>query len=441
MRFAPRTLFGRNLLLIVALVAIAQLGFALAFSYQVQRPRLERYLDYIGVQVNSLATALGQLEDPQRQAFIDAVNASGHSAVAIVADGEPDQPRNSERVLRYLIDRMRERHPDRRVGYTRDDERRLWIELDQHAGRTDWLVLRIGELLPDFPSVLIAGSLITALIAVTGAALIQRRITQPLRDLERAAGDVADGRHPQPVPDGGSDELAIVARSFNRMAANLQRVEQERAVMLAGISHDLRTPLTKLWLGLEMLGPDTDPALMRNMTGSIEAADRIIDQFIDYARGLDAEAIVEADLDALVARIASSAGDVRLTTGGLTRFGFRPIAIERAVTNLVENARRHASEVELRTRSEPDFAIVEVLDRGPGIPADRLDEVRQPFRRLDDSRGSSVAGAGLGLAIVDRIAALHAGRFDLENRPGGGLVARLTLPINAPGRESRFPMH
>ncbi len=425
----PRTLFGRNLLLIVALVAIAQASFALAFVLQVQRPRLERYVEYVAVVATSFGNAIDRLAPADRQAFIDSTNASARGGLAIERAGAPVPAGRRERLLRYLQERITQRLPDREIGFTELPDRRLWVSLGARDGHTTWLVLRIGDLAPDVPTVLVASSLMTALISVIGAALIQRRITRPLRDLERAAGEVASGRHPAPVPDEGTDELATVAKSFNRMAEHLSRIERERALMLAGISHDLRTPLTKLWLGLEMLGPEVDASLREQMVGSIEAANRIIDQFIGYARGLEGESIEEVDLDAIVSRVVTSASSCLPVhrTGNAGRMRGRPVAIERAVANLIENACRYGREVEVRTRGEPHDILIDVMDRGPGIDAASLARVREPFVRLDDARASATGGAGLGLAIADRVARLHDGRLDLQNREGGGLVATLRL--------------
>jgi two-component system osmolarity sensor histidine kinase EnvZ len=223
-----------------------------------------------------------------------------------------------------------------------------------------------------------------------------------------------------------------VAQAFNRMKDDLRHSERERTTFLAGVSHDLRTPLARLRLGIEMLG-DKDPQMQRELAGDIEDINAIIDQFLDFARGEAAEAPVVADLNdlarAAAERFARTGAAVKCETGELPRLRLRPVAIQRLVENLVGNAVRHAGgEIVIRTARVGDQVALAVLDRGPGIPEGEIARLKKPFTRLDDAR-SGTSGAGLGLAIVERIARMHKGRFDILARAGGGLECRVTLPI------------
>jgi two-component system osmolarity sensor histidine kinase EnvZ len=205
-------------------------------------------------------------------------------------------------------------------------------------------------------------------------------------------------------------------------------MERERAMVLAGISHDLRTPLSRLRLALEMSGADRTAA--EGMGEDMEEIDKVIAQFLSFAKGED-EPQLAGDLEMLLAEIAEGYAKrdqpVSFRRGGLAPLRFAPLAIRRAVSNLVDNALRYAGgAVGIAARREGDRVVVEVLDRGPGVPAGEAERLKRPFTRLDEAR-SGQGGAGLGLAIVDRIARAHGGRLELAARAGGGLAARIEI--------------
>ena len=310
----------------------------------------------------------------------------------------------------------------------------LWVRLPAGSG-----VYWIGCPLPPRPgegsepsrALIISGALAIALIIA--AFIFARYLAAPLRQLESAVAHVGRGETPRPLPESGPSEIAAVNRGFNTMLANLRQIEHDRAVLLAGVSHDLRTPLARLRLGLELAS--ADPATRQGMIADIEEMDRVIGQFLDFARGEHEGRLETRDLNALARgvaeRYANNGRDVRFEPGALAPFAMRGTAITRLIGNLVDNALAYgAPPVEIRTSASPGMAILEVADRGPGIAAGDVERLKQPFTRASDSRArdDGAPGAGLGLAIVDRIARLHGGRFDLVARDGGGTIARVTLP-------------
>jgi len=266
-------------------------------------------------------------------------------------------------------------------------------------------------------------------LALLGAWLIASRIARPLAGLAEAARRIGRGEAPAPLPEGGERELRTVQSAFNRMAGDLASMERERAMVLAGISHDLRTPLSRLRLALEMSG--AEPAAAQGMNADIEEMDQVIGQFLDFARG-DAEArepvAVDTLADEVAAHFAKLGKPVRRTGASGATVSVARMALHRALMNLVDNALRHAGgEVEVSASRLDGQVALEVLDRGPGIPDAEVDRLKRPFTRLDAAR-SGRGGAGLGLAIVERVAHAHGGRFELAPRQGGGLAARLLLP-------------
>jgi two-component system osmolarity sensor histidine kinase EnvZ len=304
------------------------------------------------------------------------------------------------------------------------------------SGEDYWIALPRERIERQLPWEWIGWSILAALLALTGAWFIVSRINRPLAALTQAAAQLAGGSRPPPIAEAGATELRTLAGAFNGMTAALQRTESERALLLAGVSHDLRTPLARMRLGVEMLC-ETDQALTAGLVKDLEDIDAIIGQFLDFARDDGGEAVeAEADLNAIVnavlERYARTGKSVQARVCELPPIPLRPLAIQRLIVNLVENALRYSgTAVEIEVRLLSDGVVIAVLDRGPGIPANETARMLQPFTRLQASRGGGT-GSGLGLAIVQRIAAMHHGRVALLAREGGGLEARVTLPLAQP---------
>jgi two-component system osmolarity sensor histidine kinase EnvZ len=269
-------------------------------------------------------------------------------------------------------------------------------------------------------------------IAIAASFLLVWRLNRPLAELAQAAAKLGKGGDPPPVSETGPQEIREVARAFNQMKEDLRRGERERATFLAGVSHDLRTPLARLRLELEMLGDQVDEPARAAMVADVDDLNAIIDQFIDYTRSETAEPLVPTDLSELARscaeRAARSGLAVRCELAAVPLVMVRPLAMQRLIDNLLVNAQKHAGgEVLVRTGAREGELTLSVLDRGPGIDPAAAERLKQPFTRLDEAR-SGASGAGLGLFIANRVAAIHGGRLALLPRDGGGLEARLSLP-------------
>lgn len=321
-------------------------------------------------------------------------------------------------------------------------------ELRMRAARTPRLWVLAPALGPDWVEVplypyplkiqriwsVLGWFLAIGLLSTAAAWLLVRQLSLPLKRLVFAARQVGRGRSVRlPVSDTPS-EMTELYRAFNQMSEDVEQAARERELMLAGVSHDLRTPLTRLRLSLEMLPADNE--LTEEMVRDIEDMDAILDQFLAFIRDGRDEPLEELDLNELVREVAAplnqSEERVRLCLESLPPMPLRRVSIKRLLANLMENALRHGgSGVEvsasLSGSAAAPYVVLSVLDRGPGIDPAELGDIFTPFIRGDRAR--TTKGTGLGLAIVKRIAAQHGGSVELRNRAGGGVEARVRLPL------------
>jgi two-component system osmolarity sensor histidine kinase EnvZ len=310
------------------------------------------------------------------------------------------------------------------ISFKIDDDE-YWLRLDRERierfSRVQWVGL---------------GAL-TLVLSLLGAVFISRLINQPLAQLTSATRAVARGQPFEPLPERGPTEIREANRSFNQMVADLQRIESDRTLILAGISHDLRTPLARMQLELEMT--DLPDDARQGMQSDLEQMDAIIGQFLDYAKPADKKNFNPLDLSALLndcAKEAARLPNVRVMTDITDGIGIigNPVDLKRVINNIVENARRYGKspgsdtvELDFRCRFDGQHVIVEVADHGTGVPEAEISRLLRPFTRLDSARGQA-NGAGLGLAIVERAIKRHDGKLEVYNREGGGLAIRFTLP-------------
>ncbi len=268
----------------------------------------------------------------------------------------------------------------------------------------------------------------SAVLLFSIAALFMRNQVRAIRRLARAAEAFGMGRDVGPIKPEGATEVRQAATAFNRMQERIRRFLAQRTEMLAGVSHDLRTPLTRLRLALAML--PVEPALRQDiaeMTTDVEEMERMIGGYLAFARGEGTEQAQPTDIAAMLEEIAASArragAEITLITPPSQTLLLRPDAMRRAITNLIDNASRHARHITV-TLSTPSsrIAAITVDDDGPGIPPARRESVFRPFE------SGAAGGTGLGLTIARDIARAHGGDIFLDTSPQGGLRARISLP-------------
>ncbi|HEY9097295.1 MAG TPA: ATP-binding protein [Thiobacillus sp.] len=278
------------------------------------------------------------------------------------------------------------------------------------------------------PLAAIAVVAVGTLLSLLTALYLVRRITVPLARASRAASQVGAGELPEPLPETGPAELAELARRFNIMATEVRELLDNRTTLLAGISHDLRTPMTRLQLNLEMLRDTPSSARIDRAVADLADMNQLITGYLELARTTQAEIRSRFDLAELLGEIAADAG-VEWLAAAPCEVEAGKLAVRQIVSNLIQNAQRYGGEtpVELALACADDRVSIIVRDAGPGIPEDQLEKVFRPFYRLEASRSQTTGGTGLGLAIVRQLAETNGWKVVLQNHPQGGLEAVLVI--------------
>ncbi|MGA9854124.1 MAG: ATP-binding protein [Gammaproteobacteria bacterium] len=431
MKLLPSTLIGRTALLIALLIIISQLawfGIVRVFFFP---PLRAAHTNPVVRTIVIARTALEALPEDNRQAFLDGVNA--HRGFRIVPEGSPQSTfkGTSDGVPADLETSLKSTFGSSVQLKSEPKSHDLWIRFPVRTQQY-WLVLPHNRIRPLFPLDLLIWIALGVIIAIIGAYLVIFRLDRQLHKVLEAARAIGRGETPGNLDESGPDEIRDLSRGFNQMAEGLQKLDAERRLMLAGISHDLRTPLTRLRIGIELAGNAVEPGLSHGMIHDIEDMDSILMQFLDYARDGSEEAPQFADFNQIVFDVCHrydiTGKTIKTGLDDFPPFKFRKLAIRRLVSNLVDNAMRYGGrEIEVVTQKVKSKIIVKVMDRGPGIKNLEPDQLIKPFMRNDSARGNQT-GAGLGLTIAERIARLHGGELHLSNRDGGGLIAIVEIP-------------
>lgn len=422
-----KSLHARNVALLVVVVLAGQiLSFLLIWALAI-RPQAERVGTIMARNIAAISATMDGLPPPERSKLIARINSGG--AIQLVQGNVPPPevagiPTLLERI--FIRSFAREMRRDDVIVWQEHSTGRMWVRVV--LGGEPWWVTyqRPHGWSPN--GALFASFCITVALALAGGILLQRRVARPLEAFADAADATKAATVPPPLATDGPEEIARVARSFNAMAARLAAQEADRTLMLAGISHDLRTPLAKLRLELALI-PGIDPRTEAAMARHFERIDAMLTQFLDFARGIDGEPAAPVGLVELVEQLGF---DVEIEGEAGIVIEAPPVALQRAIANLVRNAVLYGKPpIAVRISGDTTMVRIAVEDQGKGIDPDLLARVDQPFVRGDRARPSD-GGTGLGLAIARHVAVRLGGSLALENREGGGFVAALLLPVSPP---------
>jgi two-component system osmolarity sensor histidine kinase EnvZ len=431
----PRSLLARTFLLLALLVLLTTAAWLSLFRYMDAEPRARETAQLAASAVNLIRASLFAAAPEKRLALFNEF--STREGIRLL----PAEPEDQIEVmpdthfLKLLQDELGSRLGNHtRIAAAVDGVPGFWVSfrLDEHDEEEYWLVLPSERAIRNFAAHWLSWMALAVTLALAVAWLIASRISRPLKAMARTVEAVGRGQTPSPLPEEGAEELKRLAKAFNTMATDLERHEKDRSEVLAGISHDLRTPLTRLRLEAEM--SVADDAARQAVVADIEQMEAVISQFMDYARAESGENPVMTDLSGLLSILADRqeciGRPLQAEIPALPELPLRPKALTRALTNLIDNAWKYGGgEVSLKAMMTEQEIRIEIADRGPGIPASETERLKRPFTRLESAR-TNAGGTGLGLAIVERICRLHGGHLDLAANPGGGLLARICLPIS-----------
>lgn len=431
-------LFWRTFVLLAVLIMASILAWVSSFRVVERTPRAQQLAaQIISIVTITRAALTHSAPDSRRELLFDLASNEGIRIYPLEDTDIVEAPPENE-LMSVLEENVKARLGETTKFASKvNDVAGFWVSF--HIDDDEYWLRLDRERIERVSNVQWVGWGTTVLIlSLLGAVFISRLINQPLARITSATQVIASGQMPEPLPEKGPTEIREANRSFNQMVEDLNRVESDRAVILAGISHDLRTPLARMQLEVEMAQLPDDARL--GMQSDLAQMDAIIGQFLEYARPSDATQATSVDLTELLngcAHEAERLADVRLKASineDINVFG-NATDIKRILNNLVENARRYGktpdtnlTEIEITCRSEGGNAVIEIADNGPGVPEADMARLLRPFTRLDTARGQA-NGAGLGLAIVERIIKRHHGSLKLANKPKGGLKLRISLPI------------
>jgi two-component system osmolarity sensor histidine kinase EnvZ len=432
----PHGLFGRSLLIIVMPLILLQLISATVFYERHWDNVARRLASVLAGDIGMVVDSFRETADPdsrERVLTIAAVNMglglSFRDEAILPNVASEKMIEGDEILLRTLTDTLARPFTFELTGPNGD----IAIHVQLPDGVLDVLAPR-KRLYTSTTYIFVMWMVGSSLVLFGVAMIFMRNQVRPIRRLAAAADALGKGRDVPTFKLQGATEVRQAATAFNLMRDRLLRQISQRTEMLAGVSHDLRTPLTRMKLQLAMLkdGPDV-AELKAGLNDDLAEMETMIDGYLAFARGEGPEEPVRTDLGELLADAVSGAqragGKVGLFTEGDLALPLRPAAFKRCLANLIGNAMRYGKTVMVKAARQGDSIEVTVDDDGPGIAPDRREEVFRPFRRLEESRNIETGGVGLGLTIARDVVHAHGGAILLEDSPLGGLRARLRLPV------------
>ena len=441
MKFIPNTLLARFLILIATVLIIAQIVSIRIFDYFERDPRAEAVAQEIQTVVNFTRASLISSREDKRLELLSELSTKGDIRIYPAYYFEDIEPLTPDPFLQVVVRKLKERLGENTIVITDHyGIPGLWVSfsIDQDEF---WVVIPTPGDRP-FPWHWIGWGIIVAGLSIIGAYATATRINRPLNLLIQATKQLKKGEFPKKLPLDSVTEFRTMSQTFNEMSESLSKVDQERKVLLAGVSHDIRTPLTRLRIAIEMLPKKIASKLKKSMEEDIVEIDNILNQFIDYVRGFNQEATVTTNLNEFFIHLKNQHQILNRNIVFVSNlkipifYDIKPISFRRLFDNLINNAFSYSTgEVIITIRKHKENISISVLDDGPGIPPDHIQRLLKPFERFDvisinkKQTADNREGCGLGLAIVDKITEAHNGKLEISNRTKKGLEVKIILPL------------
>ncbi len=434
----PRGLFGRSLMIIVMPVVMVQAVVTYLLFDQQWDSVTMRISRAVAAQIVLFVQSYETLGEERFAAEAVRLRETSFGLVPVVKQGEkiPETDSPAYDVLKRVFVRELSSRIERPVwidSTTLEDHVDIRVQLD---GAVMHVMAERKRVMSTNTHVWVGWMIATSLVFLSVAIIFLRNQIRPIERLADAAEAFGKGRDAPDFRPSGATEVRRASLAFIDMRERISRFVQQRTDMLAGVSHDLRTPLTRMKLELAMMKDDTS---IQALKGDLEEMEHMLEEYLAFARGQAGEGATDTDISQLLRDVAVNAqrkADAKMPLKTLTltapegvALEVRPNALRRCVVNLVENAMRHGTKVQLSAVLHGDVVEIAVDDDGPGIPEARREEAFRPFHRLDSGRSLATGGAGLGLAIARDIARGHGGDIILEDSKLGGLRAMIRLPV------------
>jgi len=437
--FFPKKLLTRLVLLIAALLIISQLVSLKIFDQYEREPRAAALAEEITTIVNFTKASISAAASHKRIQLLTELSTMSDVSIYPANLVELIEPIPDDPFLKLVIKKISRKLPiGTLITVNHYGIPGIWVSFEINADPF-WVVIPRTIVDRPFPWHWIGWGTIIAILTIITAYATAKRISRPINRLIDAADQVRKGHKVNRLPLDSVDEFAELSVAFNEMTEDLTKINNERRFLLASVSHDIRTPLTRIRIAIEML-PNESEELKKSMEEDMLEINEILNQFLVFARGFTDEPKSPVNLGKLLKDIQTK--HTRMGQKFILRkkniksdipkklfIDLRPIAFQRCIDNLINNAFHYSKgKVMVEATLKEESFTISIIDNGPGIPEDQKVQLLKPFERVDDARGND-GGSGLGLAIADRIIKAHDGRLELINLKKGGLEAKIIIPI------------
>ncbi len=432
-QYLPHSLFGRAITILIVPLVVVQLVAGYVFYDRVWETVTRRLSNAVAGEIGTVVQVMARHPDTESRYWITALAGELNGLQFIIEDGAiltNQHPGVGTGILeRLLVNALNERvrRPFRLDVWTHDRDVLIDIQLS-----TGVLGVRVPRerLFTTNTYVFVLWMVGSSLILFAVASIFMRNQVRPIEQLAEASEEFGKGRDVPDFKPYGATEVRRAAAAFIVMRERIRRFIAQRTEMLAGVSHDLRTPLTRMKLELAMLG---DTPSVTGLKSDVADMARMVESYLAFVRGEGEEQTEPTDigkmLDEIVVTARREGNSVALEADGDLTLPLRPHAMKRSLNNLIANALRHAAQVAITAGRRGRAVEIVIDDDGPGIPPEARDDVFKPFFRLDPSRNPQTGGVGLGLTIARDVVSGHGGSIQLDTSPLGGLRARIKLPV------------
>ncbi|EPJ3743229.1 two-component system sensor histidine kinase EnvZ [Proteus mirabilis] len=435
LRLSPHNKLTRSLFLVILLLFFSLIASYVVVQHLIVGPSLQQFNKVLAYEIRTLVPEELILIDGTPLKISPALRNKIYNELGISFF-------DKEAALKAGLEWAREDFElsQQMSGYL-DSDTTIWLEntleypilwINTQLSPTLWIRVPLTELGQNFLLPVYRQAIIFIIIVVAFFWLYNRFQNRPLHEVEYAARRIGKGVIPPPIPESGTAEMRSIIRAFNQMSSDIRSLDNDRTLVMAGVSHDLRTPLTRIRLATEMMSPE-DSYLADSINKDIEDCDAIIGQFLDYMRTGKEMSLELCDMNSLLREvICAESNSGKVSEEHLSPYPINitanPIAVKRALANMIVNATRYGHGwISITSNQNEEYAWFQVEDDGPGIAKEDRQRLFQPFVQGEQARSST--GAGLGLSIIRRIMDAHGGFVELGDSSKGGLLIRANFPL------------